>query len=372
MSGNMTGLGHLFFLSSEKPIPVPITEIAVFDKQVAAKTVATLLAAHKRDVTPTSVAAELKRQIDAASLSIKSECTSIHSAIFSGDFDTGMSLCQRVMMLCKQLGLLRIKAIALQIFLSINDILVIENIGSTFEEAVRKYLMTTENHQGELAHREVPDLTTVLELYTLLVGGADRNPAATTGSVSRSQISVGTALSAAASPQQQSRNNPHNATTSSSNPSANSATTGSSNQSGNGTILSSQPPIGMATANISQARFQPTLLKPYDMAGSETGIHLPLRGGVMSITSQHAGHEMHSSTASTMMSAGSSFLGPQAANGLGMPVILRDDGQHEEQRQLIEQVRAMLELQQLMLETLDYLLGVLRHHSMLLDTEVQY
>lgn len=92
----------------------------------------------------------------------------------------------------------------------------------------------------------------------------------------------------------------------------------------------------------------------------------------MSITSQHAGHEMHSSTASTMMSAGSSFLGPQAANGLGMPVILRDDGQHEEQRQLIEQVRAMLELQQLMLETLDYLLGVLRHHSMLLDTEVQY
>lgn len=364
----LEGAGHLYFVAPERPLPLPIAQIASIDVTAALQMMSQSMAMSGREVTPHTAASELRRHLSIARAQLKTDIAAVAGFVGAVDLDAATLACQQVLAICKRYGLNKLLAVALQIYLCMNDILVIESIGTTFEEAVRAYL--AEDHtdaQASGAAATIPDLTTVLELYTLLIGG---HP-------------VGTALSAAPTDTDPTRSRdpsvgqPQHATSPQhSNFSAPTAAhppplVASAAEGGKGSGSwehhEMHPVRGQdsdSTRTESHPKFQPTLASPYNFSGSETGI-------VMLRSQNGGGRHLGSSQNSVLRlsSTGTAVTGGALSTGsflhmteFQLPKVLADEGAKEVQLQLIEQVNLMLEVQQMLFDTLEYLIKVAKFH----------
>ncbi|CUG84982.1 Hypothetical protein, putative [Bodo saltans] len=408
-TGLYEGAGHLYFLAPERPLPIPITAVPPVDMNAA---VAGWAEHIRRGGMPEMEEAmrEAQRNLGAhlaqTQVSVLQYVDGVRDGIAHMDFDVAIAACQQCMRIFSQNNMLRPLAVALQLLLTLNDILVIEHVGHTFEEAVRAYLHkaaagtmpTTSSAGGASADekpQEIPDLTTVLELYTLLNGGyhdANRN---NTGAAPMN----GGSSSRSVGPRVQSASRGHVPSLTSSFGAGGTGTRVSlqqisvmcndeqnqQRQMQQQQQVSPQQPQGRVVAEAALSPqpppFQPTLFAAFNASASETGIVVATmshtRFNSSSITSAAGALRQSTSATGTAVSGGQlstgSFLQLQefhlpkivGANGLGgVGGAEGDDNvQLELQLQLVEQVHFLLEVQQLLHDTLEYLVHVLHYHS---------
>lgn len=396
-TGEHKGEGHLYFLDPERPLPVPLAAIPPIDISAA---LAAWIEYTQCTLVPDRLEAErLARQnlsvhLTTIQASLLESIESLQRGVSTMDFDAAFAACQQCMVVLRQNNILQPLAIALQVLLTMNDILVIEHVGHTFEEAVRAYFQRSEvaNDTMDDKGQEVPDLTTVLELYTLLNGGyqdkqrISRNVGSASsrrqlGSTHTSNIRVegaevtelhcrvanldgstvadeGSNVAKLSLRQISLSANAHDEAPLPRGSSPNATLTA-------GGSLSASTNHHHNTTNA----FQPTLFAPFNVSNSETGIALAAMSHTRtshgaSVASAH-GLMVHSNSAS-----GTAVSGGQLSAGSFMQlqefhlpkVIGGDNVQQEIQLQLVEQVHVLLEVQQMLHDTLDYLIRVLQFH----------
>lgn len=332
------GAGNLYFVQPERPLPIPLVYIPTLDVDALNRTLVAGMTQMRKEITQVSLAVETKQQLLAVRAQIKSEVRAISTCVNCIDLDGATVATQRLLSYSKRFGLLKLLAIGLQIFLCINDILVIESVGSTFEEAVRAYLGSVEHKKDPTGaggtSKDIPDLTTVLELYQLLLGQHPNNPALSmmappTEADSAAKVSIhGISLAV---------------------PKA----------SGDTAVVSSSADSSVKGTPMS------------NMSCSDSGVLQPM---MMSHSQARAAQMLGSSTSSALRhlnsSSGTTVTGGMLSTGsflqfheFHMPKVLEDDGAREVQLQLIEQVNLMLELQQMLWDTLEYLVHVVRYNA---------
>jgi hypothetical protein len=230
--------------------------------------------------------------------------------------------------------------------------------------------------------QDVPDLTTVLELYTLLIGGYQDQQRAPVVSSAReptcnrqrsasetSHIPVDSSVTSSNGGKVMSlqhislgvNGRTHSGGIPLQGAAMHSTTADSTTLMGSGVVAHS--------AHEHHSQFQPTLFAPFNVSGSETGIALAgISHGKTSGTTESVASaavlRQSTSASGTAISGGQlstgSFLQLQEFH---LPKIVGgDNAQLELQLQLVEQVHLLLEVQQMLQDTLDYLVHVLRYH----------
>jgi hypothetical protein len=388
-TGLYEGAGHLYFLAPERPLPIPITAVPPVDMTAAVAG----WTDHIRqggmpdlDDAIRQARKTLATHLAQTQLTVLQHVDGVRDGIARMDFDVAIAACQHCMRIFSQNNMLRPLAVALQLLLTMNDILVIEHVGHTFEEAVRGYLQKASTGGGGTSAddkpQEIPDLTTVLELYTLLNGGYHDQSRNNTGAAPMN----GGSSSRSAAPRLQSTSQGHVTSLTSSFGAGGTGNRVSLQQisvmCNDDAVKHSQQPLSQHPQEtpVPQPPFQPTLFAAFNASASETGIAVATlshtRFNSSSITSAAGALRQSTSATGTAVSGGQlstgSFLQLQefhlpkivGANGLGGTGADGDDNvQLELQLQLVEQVHFLLEVQQLLHDTLEYLVHVLHYYS---------